>query len=181
MREITFRPLRRIKKTGKIVVASYMQWNRVMTSDYNEFKLTVNDEYKTFPKDEFVYNHLGELLFFMDYNPADVPVYDSKAERILDEDWLDKLHHKKQPFGIRWENDGTYTSHVNYSMPCTDCIGTPTFTHFTMEYVSEYYCNSRGGYPEKIHDFNPLTVGIVVKWFGWFLYQLQNSHLQIGK
>lgn len=63
----------------------------------------------------------------------------------------------------------------------TDCVGTPTFSHFTQEYVSEHYCNSIGGFPDRIFDFNPLTVETVIKWFGWFIYQLENSYLKIGR
>lgn len=177
MKEITFRPLRRNKKTGKILVASYMAWRKVMTADYNKFNLIINDEYKKFPKAEYVYRHDGELLYFLNYNPAEIAVYDSNAERIIDEYWLDKLHESKMPHGIRWGSEG----HVSYSMPCTDCDGIPIFSHLTTDYVSDYYCNPVGGYPEKIFDFNPLTVETVIKWFGWFLYQLNNSYLKIGK
>src|SRR5690606_11615957 len=75
MKTIKFRPLRRIKKTGKITVASYMQWRNLMTADYREFNLILSEEHKAFPKDEYVYNHKGEVLFFFDYNPLDVPVF----------------------------------------------------------------------------------------------------------
>jgi hypothetical protein len=176
MKEVVFRPLRRIKKTGKIAVASYMAWNKVMTADYNKFNLIILDDYKQMPQDEFVYDHNGELLYFLDYNPADITIYDSSAERILDEHWLDKIHERKLPHGIKW-----IEGHINYSMPGADCVGVPIFSHITAEYVSEYYCNPIGGYPEKIFDFNPLTVRTVRKWFGWFLYQLENSNLKIGK
>lgn len=174
MKSITFRPLRRVKKTGKIVVASYMGWNRVMTADYNKFNLVINDEYKKLPKDEFVYDHNGNLLFFFTYNPADVPVYDSKAERIINEDWLDNLHKSKQPFGIRWENS---EGHVNYNAPGMDCQGTPTFSHYTQDHVAQEDVANYYG----LDKFEPLTVETVAKWFGWFLYQLKNSYLQIGK
>lgn len=172
MREIMFRPLRRIKKTGQIVVASYPQWSKVMTADYTRFDLIINDEYKLMPDDEYVYNHKGELLYFLDYNPADVPVF--QYSRFMQLDAI-RLEHKQ--YGIRWDAD----KHVNYNMAGADCQGTPTFTHFTQEYVSEYFCNSVGGYPERIFDFNPLTVKTVRMWFGWFLWQLNNSILTIGK
>jgi hypothetical protein len=145
-----------------------------MTADYNRFNLIVNDEYKLLPENEFVFNHKGELLYFLDYNPGDVPVYDSVAERIINEYWLDELHASKKPFGIKWSDAGK----VHYKMDGADCQGTPTFSHFTQEYVSEYFCNSIGGYPERIVDFNPLTVKTVKMWFGWFLWQLNNSYLQ---
>lgn len=173
MKTLSFRPLRRVKKTGKIVVTSYMGWNKLRTADYNKFNLIISDEYKLLPKDEYVYNHEGKLLYFFTYNPADVPVYDSTAERILDENWLDKLHDSKQPFGIKW--DSCPESHVNYSrMDGTDCVGVPTFSHWTEDYISQEDTWNYYG-----HDkFEPLTVGTVVKWFGWFLWQLNNVYLK---
>ena len=175
MRSLVFRPLRRVKKTGKVVVASYMQWRKVMTADYSKFNLTIDDEYKTMPSDEFVYNHKGELLFFFTYNPYDIPVYDSDAERILDDDWLDKIHASKQPYGIRWNINEQ--GHVNYNCKGMDCDGVPSFSHWYEDRITqkdtwEYYG------PDQ---FEPLTVKTVTKWFGWFLYQLNNSYLKIGK
>lgn len=178
VRSILFRPMRLVKKTGKIVVASYSQWSKVRTANYSQFNLIVNDDYKQLPPDAFVYNHKGELLYFMDYNPADVPIYDSQVERMRDEDWLQKLHEGKQSYGIRFSGSDNY---ISYHMPCTDCAGVPCFSHYTQEYVAESYCNCVGGYPERIFDFNPLTVKTVRIWFGWFLYNLNNASLQIGR
>ena len=168
MRSVTFRPLRRVKNTGKIVVASYMAWNRLRTSDYNEFNLTVLDDYKKLPPEEYVYNHKGELLFFFKKNPADIPVYNSET---MD---LDALDARNEPFGIYWHGSD---NHVNYSR-CDgmDCAGTPTFTHWTEEYISREDTWRYYG-PDK---FEPLTVKTVVMWWGWFLFQLNNSRLQIG-
>lgn len=170
MKDITFRPLRRIKKSGKIVVESYMQWRKLMTADYDKFNLTIGDEYKSLPPDEFVHNHKGELLFFYKYNPADIPVYDSEAQGIIDDDWLHKLHESYAPHGIRWKNS---EGHVNYNVPGMDCDGVPVFSHCTQDYVAEYY--------KKVENFEPLTVKTVVHWFGWIIYQLNNSYLKIGK
>lgn len=147
-----------------------MQWRKVMTADYNKFNLIIDFEYKMLPKHEYVHDHEGNLLYFYTYNPADVPVYDSNAERIIDEDWLTKLHESKQPFGIRWNI--CEPGHINYSMPGTDCGGVPTFSHCTQDYFADYYFAT-------FNEFEPLTVDTVVKWFGWFLYQLNNSYLQI--
>lgn len=168
MKTITFRPLRRIKKTGKIAVASYTGWYRVMTSDYNKFNLIILDDYKKMPPDEYVYNHEGKQLYFFTYNPADVPVYNSAT---MD---LEALHASKEPYGIIWQGSDAHTS---YHMDGTDCVGCPTFTHWdedriTQEDTWKYYGHEK---------FEPLTVGTVVMWFGWFLYQLNNSYLQIGK
>ncbi len=151
-----------------------MGWNRIMTADYNKFNLVVNDEYKQFPKDEFVYDHNGNLLFFFNYNPADIPVYNSDAERIIDENWLDKIHASKKPHGIRWDKS---EGHVSYNAPGMDCQGTPTFSHWNEDRITQEDTWNYYG-----HDkFEPLTVETVVKWFGWFLFQLNNSYLQIGK
>lgn len=59
-----FRPLRRIKKTGKIVVASYMGWRSVFTANYGKFNLTIDQQYLSFPDDEQVYSADGSLLFW---------------------------------------------------------------------------------------------------------------------
>lgn len=168
MKSITFRPLRMNKKLGKIIVASYLQWYKLTCADYNKFILIVNDDYKKFHKDEFVYNHKGELLYFFDYHPSNVPVF--QWSKLFD---LDEIRSNNKQYGILWD----YNDKVNYTMKGTDCVGTPTFSYFTQEYVSEYYCNSVGGFPEMIHDFNPLTVSTVIKWFGWFIYQLENYRL----
>lgn len=164
MKTITFRPLRRVKKTGKITVASYMQWNKVRCGDYNKFTLVVDTEYKQLPLDEFVYDHKGELLYFFDYNPADVPVFQSNKLMTLDE-----MIGNNKMYGILWD----YGGRVNYHMRGADCVGTPTFSHWTADYIADYW--------KEPNDFEPLTVKTVVTWFGWFLYQLQNSYLQMGK
>lgn len=163
MKSITFRPLRRIKKTGKITVASYMGWHKVMTADYGKFNLVIDDEYKRLPNDEFVYNHNGEQLFFFDYNPVDIPVYNSETMNLLE------LHESNKPYGIIWQG---MSCHVNYVARGMDCSGCPTFSYHTAELCEKY---------SDITQFEPLTVRTVVKWFGWFLYQLNNSYLQIGK
>lgn len=152
-----------------------MQWRRVMTADYGKFNLVIDDEYKKFPLDEFVHNHLGELLFFFTYNPADIPVYESDAERILDEDWLHKIQESKQPYGIRWRI--SENGHVNYNCKGMDCDGVPTFAHWDEDRITQTDTWNYYG-PDQ---FVPLTVSTVKMWLGWFLYQLNNSYLQIGK
>jgi hypothetical protein len=85
MKVVIFKPLRRIKKTGKITVASYMQWRKVKTSDYNNFSLIIDDEYKSFPKDEYVYDHKGENLFWYNFkNPQDVPKMNISIQSICE-------------------------------------------------------------------------------------------------
>jgi len=163
MKEVIFRPLRRIKKINKVTVASYTQWRKVMTADYNKFNLVIDDEYKKFPMDEYVYNHKGELLYFFEYNPGDVPVF--QFNPLFD---LEAIRASNKYYGIRWDID----SHINYNTPLTDCDGVPTFSHWTADYIADYY--------KEVNYFEPLTVKVVLKWFGWFIFQLNNSYLKIG-
>lgn len=152
------------KKTGKIVVASYLQWRKVMTADYSKFNLIVDDCYKRFHSDEFVYRYDGELLYWFKYNPADIPIYQSiplEGFDGLDEEY--KYFH-----GTKWAD----SERIYYIVSGLDCDGVPTFSHCDQDYVADYYKN--------VDDFEPLTVGTVVKWFGWFLWQLNNSYLKIG-
>lgn len=163
-----FRPLRRVKKTGKIVVASYPQWNRIRTADYSAFCLTVDNEYAGLPEDEHVYNHEGKPLFWRDFDPEQIPLYTPEELRIFEIEIAD-LFQTVPHHGIRWQPDGA----INYCVRGLDCQGTPTFSHLTIEHVAEHHSAFRA--------YEPLTVGIVIKWFGWFLLQLENSNLQIGR
>ena len=162
MKEITFRPLRRIKKTGKITVASYMQWRKIKTADYSNFKLIINDEYKSFEKNELVYNHKGENLFWRNYNPEEILLLNPYS--LSDGETLFANYREKLELP---EKGKTY-----YDMYCAkglDVDGVPTFSHGTIDEI----------YKSKLDmkDFTPLTVGVVNWWFGWFLYQLRNSEL----
>lgn len=164
MKTITFRPLRRIKKTGKITVASYAQWRKVKTADYNKFRLIVDNEYKTMPKGEYVYNHEGEQLFFYAYNPNDIPIFNWSP--VWD---LETIRQNHISYGINWGGGNC----INFHADGLDCDGVPTLSHYSADSIAEHYKN--------MNDFEPLTVQMVVKWFGWFLLQLDNSYLQIGK
>lgn len=62
-----------------------MGWNKVRCANYDKFNLIIDDEYNQLPKDEFVYNHNGELLYFFDYSPADVPIFQYSKMFDLDE------------------------------------------------------------------------------------------------
>jgi hypothetical protein len=170
MKIIKFRPLRKNKKTGKIIVASYMQWRKIKTADYNKFILEINDEYKSFQKDELVYDHKGENLFW--YNHTDpealqkniVTVDDVVRVLGVDRNCLEGEEYKiSQPIGKGF----------HWSVRGFDCDGVPVFSHNSTNYVATHY--------NDITKFEPLTVGMVTKWFGWFLYQLENSRLQIEK
>lgn len=176
MKIITFRPLRRIKKTGKIVVASYPQWRKVKTADYSRFKLIVDTEYKTLPPDEYVFNHEGKNLFWRDYDPEQIPTlpyldgYSFEPEDIVE---------RKYP--PQWKTD--------YNMYCAkglDCSGVPAFSHGTEKEITignmhNYTLEEVGESLNTMNGYELLTVRVVVKWFGWFLYQLENNELQIGK
>lgn len=154
MKKILFRPLRKVKKTGRIVVASYMQWRKVKIADYNEFTLIVNEEYKGFGKDELVYNHNGENLFWRHYNPEEIPMINHYA----------LVDGERPPYPPMWRSESGA-----YSAKGLDCDGVPAFSHGTADNIY----NSRA----DMNDIEPLTVGVVSWWFGWFLYNLNNSRL----
>jgi len=168
MNTITFRPLRRVKKSGKIVVASYMQWRKLKTADYSKFNLIVDNEYSTMPKNEFVYDHEGNLLFFKAVNPADISVVNVVESGMTYGEIV--CLNEKNVTGICQYRLGNHSHYIGTGI---DCDGVPTFSHFTMDYLGTNYSD--------MESYTPLTVGIVRKWFGWFLYQLENSNLQIGK
>lgn len=163
MKSITFRPLRRVKKTGKIVVAAYTQWNRVRTADYSAFSLVVDNEYAAMPADEFVYDHNGKQLFCCNVEPDSLPVFEYYEG--ISYVALRQLH-------TNCAID--CGSHMTYLGPMFDCVGTPAFSHLTADDIATHHF-------ADITAFEPLTIGMVVKWFGWFLYNLENSSLQIGK
>ena len=91
MNNATFKPLRKIKKTDKITVASYIQWRKILISDKNcdwrneKFNLVIDNEYKTFNSDELVYNYKGEVLFWYNYkNPESLPKNYINIEQITE-------------------------------------------------------------------------------------------------
>lgn len=173
MRQIIFRPLRRVKKTGKVVVASYMQWNKVRCGNYSKFNLIVKNDYEQMNKSDLVYNHKGEQLYHFGYNPWDV--HEHYGSCIADGfDW-DEMRSKYKDFILVSEDNGSL--YKSYHIRGADCVGTPTFTHYYEDRVVgddvwDYY---------GADAFEPVTVGYVITWLGWFLYQLENSYLKIGK
>lgn len=58
----------------------------------------------------------------------------------------------------------------SFRMDGTDCDGVPTLNFYTADYIATH--------SSYIHLFEPLTVGMVKMWFGWFLWSLENSRLQ---
>lgn len=170
MRTIKFRPLRVIKKTGKITVASYIQWRSVKTADYNNFNLVIDENYKMLNDSEFVYDYNGEQLFFYGYNPGSVPII-SREEQVSTEKY-------------KWETGNNFIIHskgtiyspedwFTFRMDGTDCSGVPTFSHWTIDYIMK-------DHTIKYLLFEPLTVGVVKMWFGWFLWQLDNCRLKVS-
>lgn len=162
-------------------MASYPLWNRVRTANYSEFNLIVDDEYKRLDNKAFVHDHKGELLYFFPYNPGEVMTFqrtviddedfDYDDARELHRDFI--IHHDGGKYGSPW---------TSYFMRGTDCCGTPSFSRHSGDSVANRYTGEwceRVGY--SMNDFEPLTVKMVRQWLGWFLYQLENSHLQIGK
>jgi len=175
MKSIVFRPLRLVKKTGKIVVASYPQWNKVRTADYSAFSLTIDNEYVGMDPNAFVYNHEGKPLFWRDFDPESVPVWESTA-LTTHEDWREFCDRNAGFYAVRHRPfEGFPNGSISYCCAYhgIDCQGTPTFSHQPIDRVAEYYPN--------FYEWEPLTVAVVVKWLGWWLYQLQNSSLQIGR
>lgn len=171
MKEIKFRPLRLDKKTGKIIVASYMGWRKVKTLDWAEFKLTIVNEYSKMPLDSFVHDHKGRQLFFWTYNPADIPII-RHVPLLMDLDMMDfegvmqKVSHVYKNVAIQWDEEGP----AHYTTRGMDCDGVPTFSHYNADYIATHF--------EDMNQFEPLTVKMVIFWFGWFLYQLQNCKIE---
>jgi hypothetical protein len=167
---IKFRPLRRIKKTDKITVASYMQWRKIKTADYNKFNLIIDSEYKNFNPDEYVYNHMGEILFWYNHtNPESLPKNYPSIESAINLLGVDKSLF----VGEEWKMSEPISDGFHWSIKGFDCDGVPIFTHYTEKYIITNF--------KDISVFKPLTVGMVNKWFGWFLWKLNNSDLKIGK
>lgn len=173
MKTIVFRPLRFNKKAGKIIVASYMQWNKVRCGNYSKFNLIVKDDYEQMNKSDFVYNHEGKQLYHFGYNPWDVYEYYGSciAEGF---DWDEMRRTYKDFILVSSFDDKPYKS---YHIRGADCAGTPTFTHYDEDRVtSDDTWNYYGS-----DAFEPVTVDYVITWLGWFLYQLENSYLKVGK
>lgn len=170
MKELKFRPLRIVR--DKIVVASYMQWNKLRTTNYNgQFRLIVDKEYESLPPNEFVNDHKGEQLYHFTYNPWEVFEYHGSC---LDEgfDW-DRMRQRHKDFIIVGKDrEGQQTK--SYFMRGADSAGTPTFTHYDTDRVTQddtwaYY---------GADAFDPLTVWTVINWFGWVLWNLSNAQIE---
>lgn len=155
--QITFRPLRLNKKTGKIMVASYMQWNKVrVLNDYHSgAKVLIDQQYKSFPKNALVHNHKGETLFWRIDSPVDLPT----LNYIPDFDWDKAREDNPLGFFLQGQHNSTHVGQL-------DCTMTPAFSHYTQKYIATHY--------DDMSLWEPLTVATVQKWFGWFLYNCEN-------
>lgn len=170
MKEIKFRPLRIIKKTGKITVAAYSQWRRIKTSDYNMFTLIIDERYKSLAEEDFVYNNLGQQLFFYDFKPNDI-IINPKIPRF--ENWIPSDMETAKYLEFRKKYPYILLDKDNYkTFWCRglDVDGVPIFNYNTADYIATHY--------DDMMCFTPLTVKTVKLWFGWFLYQLENYCLK---
>ena len=162
MKKLIFRPLRLNKKTGKIIVASYFGWRKLKTADYSNFELTVIPEYKGLGSDAFVYDHKGQQLFWFNIEPEEI----ATQHPLMEDEERGEFREKHLHRFVQYPHGGGM-----YNSPALDVDGVPVFSYFTADHAAT--CGF------DITLFEPLTVGMVVKWFGWFLYQLENSNLQI--
>ncbi len=168
MKTIKFRPLRINKKSGKIIVASYLQWRKIKSTDnWEKFNLIVDSEYKGFADDLLVCNHQGENLFWYKHtNPELLPkviVTIDDIVRVLGVD-------RSELEGEEWKITEPQGKGFYWSVQGFDCDGVPVFSHYDATCLGKFY--------EDLTKFEPLTVGMVKLWFGYFLYQLENSQLQ---
>lgn len=169
MKTVKFRPLRRIKKTGKIAVAPYMQWRKVKTADYDvfgSFRLHIFRDHENMLSHEPVYNHKGEQLFWFNHQNQEalpknyVNIFEA-AERF----GIPREHFE----GEEWKVSEPIGEGFDPYVMGFDCDGVPVFSHNTAKYAATHYDN--------MDQFEPLTVGLVLKWYGWFLWTLKNAQL----
>lgn len=107
---------------GKVIVASYSQWNKVRTANYSQFSLTIDDEYKRLDKERFVYNHKGELLYFFPYNPTEIMTFQRTV--IDDEDFdYDEARASHRDFIIHHDGGKYGSPWTSYFMRGCDCCG----------------------------------------------------------
>lgn len=155
---VTFRPLRRDAKTGKVMVASYTGWRKIKTSDYYPTLLTVARDYAGMKHSEYVHNHKGELLYFYAYNPNDIPLFDD-----VPHDEISRIFATTKVRGFK----NTLSPGYSYSGIGIDCDGIPTFTHYTADYLATH--------EYEPFDFEVLTVKDVLIWYEWVINNLNNT------
>lgn len=155
-----FKPLRLVKKTGKITVASYSNWRRIKCKDWVGNQVCLIREYDQLDPSAHVYNHKGHNLFFPNVKPWDIPAYSLNAAAEANLDFsqrhsIDYGNGQKSYWGTGIDNEGV-----------------PTFSFFTSSYVAQH-CS------KQLLEFEPLTVEMVADWAGWFLYNLQRCEVKI--
>lgn len=167
MKTIKFIPLRRVKKTGKIVVSTDSQWNKVRSADeiYGLDLILISDLSKLDPNKR-VYNHKGELLFWYNHKNPDslrmLTIADIKQS--MDENGFDSSVIDGEEYKLK-----SMEEKLHWSVKGFDCNGTPVFSHYTIDYIGQQNM--------EVKDFEILTVGTVLKWYGWFIYNLKNSKI----
>lgn len=139
------------------MVAGYLQWNKVRSENYHPYELVIAPEYRDLPQDEYVHNHKGDLLYFYNYNPNDIPILNAGEAGIA-----------KSLYRVYGIYSNGFTMFMGSSAGI-DCEGTPTFSHFTADYLGTH------GY--NLDDFEPLTVGKVLEWYEWFIYRLDKAKI----
>lgn len=122
--------------------------------------------------DEYVYDHEGEQLFWKDFDPEKIPYLPPYILR--DENY-------EYPKQWRTNYDMGYCDH--FSAQGLDCDGVPTFSHgtphnLTIGNMHNYTLEEAVEVLDPMSEYELLTVEIVVKWFGWFVWQLNNSVLK---
>lgn len=135
-----------------------MDWRRIKTADYSKFNLTVINEYLSFRKDQYVHNHKGELLFFYNYIPDDIDIHNHTQFSPSYEEML----LLNRPMIVQY--DGWRSFAICKGV---DCDGVPTFAHIDADYIGTHRLD-----PEM---FEPLTVGVVLQWYYWFISNLKNG------
>lgn len=166
-----FRPLRRVKKTGKIVVASYQQWRNFKLADYKPLSLMVDVSYREMNHSEQVHNHKGELLYFYTYKPSEIAYInnDRLINYLIDEEVseFDTLLHDIEMSQNRCIVRSGW--HTMFNCKGLDCDGVPTFSHLTQDEVASNYKN--------MDVFEPLTVATVIEWYAWILESLRAKEI----
>ena len=159
MKEIKFAPLRK-NKDGNVVVASYNKWTSVRRLNISRFKILFSS-IENISDDLSVFDSKGNMLFFYDYSPFDVPVFDFRTVYKQN-----SLTTGNKNFGaILWEKGANPT----YNIKGADCCGVPAFNHYT-----DFEIMKRGGTPD---DLKPLTVKTVKVWVRFFLSHLKNAEI----
>lgn len=119
-----------------------MGWRRFYKMPFSDFE--INNEYRSLPLDEYVYNRKGELLFFYSYHPSEIEHRVEGLEPSMN--WVSVYSEDSRHYGCRG----------------LDCEGIPVFSNYTYERTAD--CSF-----EWICQYEPLTVKTVVMWLDWLM------------